>query len=329
MRRVATMARALGAALAIAGSTACLDPLVTDDVPLEDLLGAPGLDPDAAPAVEDDPAVAARLPAFTRSVAYLNGFAGGEAVRYWNADGEQSDVIAPFFELVDAAGTILERPVVDVLPGEPGYTPWWRRVVVRTTARYAGEKLWSRAAIEAAVEAGLVEPPVPTEDVIDAPVALESVRVPLGEADRAAAPEPIWYRGQRARWIRFSDVLRVPVTERRMPRAPVYVMQRIDEGAPLYELLSGVDLDGDAQLDDTSNVFAARPGEARYSPLWFVVLVRVAADFRSIERGRPEITAERQLVDASGTLTSSRAVSLTPLDAFLVNCPIQRTRGAL
>ncbi len=321
--------RGLAAAGLLLGAAACLDPLVADEVPLDGLLGAPDLDPDDAPDVEADPALAPRLASFARSVAYLNGFASGEAIRYWNVDGAQSDAIAPFYELVDAAGAPLERPIVDVLPGEPGYTPWWRRVRVRATARYAGEKVWSVAALEAAIAAGLFETPEPTEQVIDAAVSVSTARIPLGEADRAAAPEPIWYRGRRAHWLRFADEVRVPVEERTMPRFPVYVMQRIDEGAPIYEFLTGVDVDGDAVLDDTSNVFAARPGEARYSPLWFVVLVRVAADFRSIERGRPEITAETQLVDGAGTLTSSRAIGLTALETFLVNCPIQRTRGAL
>ncbi len=313
------------AGLALSG---CLEPLVDDTIPPERLFGAPSLDPARAPDVESTPALAGLLPSFTRSVAYLRGWADGEEVRYWNVDGDNSNVIAPYYQLEDREGQPLDRPVIDVLPGEPGYTPWWRRVRVRVTERYLGQKLWSREAIVAAEEAGLVETPEPTEQVVNGPVSLAAVRVPLGDGDRAAAPEPIWYRGQRAHWLRFRDEHRVPVDSQVMPAFPVHVLQRIDEGAPLYEFVTGVDLDGDAVLDHSNNVFAGGLDQPRYSPLWFVSLVRTKADYRSVEGGaRPELTGEDEFMDATGRVASERVVSITPLPNLLVNCPIQRRRG--
>lgn len=325
-----TRTASLLAALGLASMAGCLDPLVDDEVSPARLFGDPDVDPAAVRHVEDDPAHAAKVAAFATSVAYLRGFADGAPINYWNVDGPQSDLIAPAYVLVDAMGRAIERPVIDVIPGDTGYTPWWRKVEVRVTERYAGERLWSRDAIEAAVRAGLVEEPRPTEDVLNCPVILRDARVPVSDTE-TVEPVWVWYRGQRVHWVDFGDPEQVPITEKRMPAEPVYLLQRINEGHLLYEFVVGFDLDGDDRLVSSNNIFASGPGGPRYSPLWYVVLVRTTADYLSIDGDQGVgLTAEAQFYDPErDQVISSNVLSLIPVPNLLVNCPIQRVEGSL
>ncbi len=318
-------------------STACLEPLVDDALPASSTFADPTLTAATAPHVEDDPATAPRLSSFASRVQYLQGFADGQPVRYWNVDGANSSLIAPLFVLEDAAGNALGRPIIDVLPGEPGYTPWWRRVVVRVTAAYAGEHIWSRAAIDEGVAKGLLEPPRATTAVVDCPVARRGTTIPVAARPgaRTASTTPAWYRNQRVDLVAFGDPIDVPVESLRMPIFPVYVLQRIDAGQPLYEAVTGVDVTGDGRLDASNNVFAGRLGGARYSPLWGPRLVRVAADVASIDTARSATVAELvreadlvRVVDGAPVPADARTLSITDLGG-LVNCPIQRREGSL
>lgn len=329
-------ARARILALALA-STACLEPLVDDALPTSSAFADPSLTPATAPHVEDDPATAPRLSAFASRVHYLRGFADGQPVWYWNVDGANSSLIAPLFVLEDAAGNVLGRPIIDVLPGEPGYTPWWRRVVVRVTAAYGGEHIWSRAAIEEGVAKGLLEAPRATTTVIDCPVVRRGTTIPVSAMPgaRTASTTPAWYRNQRVELVAFTETIDVPLESRRMPAFPVYILQRIDAGQPLYEAVTGVDVTGDGRLDASNNVFADRLGGSRYSPLWQPYLARVAADVASIDTARSATVAElvrevdlARFVDGAPTPADGRTLSITDLGG-LVNCPIQRREGAL
>ncbi len=326
------------------GLAACLDPLVDDARDPRASFGPADVDPATIPHVEDDPGLADRVASFPRAVPYLRGFADGEEVRYWNVPGPNARFVAPMYVVVGLDGTPVGAPVIDVLPGDRGYSPWWRQHVVQVTEAWAGERLWSREAIEAATRLGLVREPVATEVIVSCPVVARDVRVEVGGAE-PVAPTLVWYRGRRAHWLRFSGEEALPVGERAMSAFPVYVFQRVDQAAPIYELVAGVDLDRDGVVDHSNNVFAGGLGSARYSPLWTLALVRTSADFPSIDTaadpadGRgPGYTAEADFFDADrgalrpealvGSSSTAWVLGLEDADA-LVNCPIQRTRGAL
>jgi hypothetical protein len=306
----------------LAISTGCLDPLVDDEIAGENVFGDPSIAPADAPHVEDDPAFADRLSSFTQNVAYLQAFAEGERVRYWNVDGANASFIAPMF-LVEGSS----RAIIDVIPGEIGYSPWWRIVTVKTTSSYAGQRIWSRAAIEAGVRLGILEEPVDTDQVVSCPVALRGTEVPLGMS-RTATTSWVWYRNMRVDWIRFNDQTTVPVDQREMPIFPVYVFQRINEALPIYEFVTRVDVNGDGILDASNNVFSSKPGGYRYSPLWFFSFVRTSADLRSVDSSTTTIDVTRE-EDIVGDQRSPKVLSVMDHEDQLVNCPIQRTEGEL
>ncbi len=331
----------------------CLDPAVSDEVPTGNLFPDPMADPLAAPRVQDtvSPEVLAQ---FSTQVAYLSGFADGQPIRYWNVNGANADFVAPMYFIQNRDGSPLGKPIIDVIPGDPGYSPWWRKVIVRVTPTWTNEKFWSREAIDAGLKLGLLEPPMFTTDVVNCPVTLEETQIPVDRVaeggrfrERTVPPVFGWYRNQRVHWIDFSEVIQVPLGTNNfaagdMPIFPVYILQRINQGEPIYEFVTGVDINGDRLLEASNNIFAAAPGRPRYSPLWFPVLVRTTETFRSIETSStsPELTSEDQFIDVQSspdgdilTVKPGTAALAQPAPLVdrttLVNCPIQRAPGAL
>jgi hypothetical protein len=314
----------------LASLAACLGP-PDEAVPLSRRLGPVGFDIADAPLLEDAGLTGVDPAAFTKTVVRLRGYADHRPLNYWNVDGANSDLIAPAYFVVGADGAQVGRPIIDVAPGEAGYTPWWRKTVVRVTEKYAGEAIWSRDAVEAAVQAGLLLEPQPTAEILSAPVTLQGTTVPLNDANDTATAGTIWYRGYRTHWVVFSGGIELELTARKMPVYPVYLLQRIDEAAPLYEFLSGVDMDGDDLLVNSNNIFAADLGKARYSPLWSAKLVRVRREYPSIDTASVAVglSAERDFLDGSDNVISDLVVGSPQELGLLVNCPIQPAEGGL
>lgn len=312
---------------------ACLGPETNDAVDPARVFGDPNIEPATAPHVEDNPLLADKVAQFGKNVAYLGGWANEEKIWYWNVDGPNATFTAFIYQLVDQNNMPIGRRIIDTLPGDAGYSPWWRLMLVRTTAAYNGERIWSREAIDAGIRSGILEPPMETGDVLNCPVVLQTTKIGVG-TDTPASPVWGWYRKQRVHWVDFKEPKQVEIGVREMPIFPVYVLQRINEGNPLYEFLTGIDVTGDGDLDDTNNIFGDKPGGEHYSPLWFVSFVRTVPEYVSIDNtltGTVGLSAEDQMFDASGNLISPLVVPgrVTPMPSFLVNCSIQRVKGEL
>lgn len=321
--------RSLQLALLLAAATGCLDP-AEEAIDLSTRFGPADVAPADAPHVEDSALLAKNVERFTTTVVYLNGYSQGEPVKFWRLDGPNPSFLASMFIIVGADGPI-GRPIIDVLPGDTGYTPWWREVEVRTTAKYAGEKIWSRDAIDAGISAGILEMPVEKETVRNNPVILREARIPV-DVDQTVEPTWGWYRNQRVSWVEFTDRIPVELGLRAMPSFPVYVLQRIDDADPLYEFVTRNDLNRDGDLDDTNNIFGKKPGQEGYSPLWYTDYVRVRSDYPSFDTGEPVgLSAEDQFLDPAGVIISSLVIpnGITEARDLLVNCPIQRVKGGL
>jgi len=299
---------------------ACLDPMVSDEVPFGDEIG----DPNAPLAhVDDDPANAAKP--FTTKIDYLKGFAAGAPIWYWNANGPVPELIAPMLVVENADGST-EPPVIDALPGEPGYSPWWRVVHVKATPKRTNERFTSRLAIAAGVELGLLEAPSLTTRIVDAVVVRRDI-APIAVGDgMTVMPAKAYYRGKEAAWVQWSKTIDRPVTLKELDVLPVYTLQRINETFPLYEIVANVDLDGDGLINASNNVFAAGTSETDYTPAWETTLVRTVPELRSIDTSTapPPIRSDDDIVNNVGQLI----LSVTP-SGRLVNCPIQVAKGSL
>jgi hypothetical protein len=324
----------LSAAVALLGSVApaCLGPLVSDQIDPSTVFADPN-----APVthVESDPEYAKNVALFPGSIPRLQGWANGVRIHYWNVPGPNPDVIVPFYVLTSRTGQAVDpRPIIDALPGDAGYSPWWRKTLIYTTDKYAGQLIRSRDAIDLGVQLGILEPNgVATSSVVDCPVVLrDTPPLDLGGGLTKSATT-VWYRNHKVHWMRFGDdnVITLDSHVRNMPKAPVYIFQRINQGAPLYEYKTGVDLNGDGILDDSNNVFADNfPVGA--SPLWYVSLVRTSSSYVSIDDGdhtHVDISSAQDIWDDT-TMTITRpdlVKSVTESPTALVNCPLQYHEG--
>lgn len=316
----------------IAGCT--LDPLVSDDIDLSRVFGDPSLAPENAPHVEDVERYQAQLGLFPSAVPYVSGWVKGRKVWYWRLDQVVPDFIIPYYVVVQKDGTE-QRPIIEAIPGDGGYSPWWRKTIVRTTDKYAGEKIWSREAIDAGVKMGILEAPEDLTTVITAPVVRREVRFKIDPMNWEAEAEPtwVWYRGQRVSWIIFDADVEVPLGVRLYPRAPVYVLRRVNQGSPLNEHATKVDLDGDGRIVSSNNIFPVNVGELGYTPMWYPVLVKTVEEYVSIDNAAPgelpQLTAETQFVGADYSVVISPLVvpPLEPRRDQPELCPIQRTPG--
>ncbi len=299
------------------------------------VLGDPNLSSAQLPHVEDNPELASRIAQFATKVPYAHAFANGHATWYWRVPPPTKNFIVPLYVLTNQDGTPMERPIIDLLPGDTGYSPWWRVVTVRITDRYAGEHIFSREAIDVGVRLGILEVPVPTERVVTCPVVRRDVRVQVDPDGSTVAPTWAIYRNQRVHWIEFQSDISVDPEQRRMPIAPFYVFQRINEANLLSELDEGFDLDGDGLINASNNIFQFDITQTGYTPFWYPIIVRTVPDFVSIDTASTaadlEFTAEDDFVGpVYNVVTSDRVIP--PLEdrrTQLEDCPLQRAFGSL
>ncbi len=302
-------------------TAACLDgPRDPEELPF--VFGLEGVAAEDAPRIESDPAFADEVQTFPGELPYLRGFWNDVPTWYWHIPEPASDAIAPVFRL-ERDGVPFGLPIIDVIPGQNGYSPWWRVHRVPVTPLFDDQKIWSREAVDAALELGLVEAPVPTEQVLSAPVVRSETVVDLGFGLRAT-PTDVWYRNHRVAWVRFSLEQRLPQEVRNIPVRTLFRVQREGQSFLLNEREANFDLDGDGALSSTNDLFDVGPNSPLYTPAWTEVRVRAVSDLQSFDDGTPELTSASQVLDDEEDLV----LSVGP-GAERVSCPLQATRGEL
>lgn len=316
------------AALVLAG---CLDPLVSDEPGLRGLVLPAGTD---VPSAHDDPNIERLIEdgdGVEDVVPLIHGFAGGEPIVYWDF-GPAPDVAAPLFQLVREDGDELvpvDHPtIVDEIPGDPDYSPFWAVLTVKVTDRYDGELLTSFSAVQEAERLGLIEAPQLQPVAVNCPAVARDVTVEVGGGEEPlAAGSHFFWRGMTVDYYDLGTFAVEP--GERPPASPRYVLRRAGD-EPLSETLRGIDITGDGDVNDTNDVFPARAGEDGFSPLCRTVTVAVPADTASIDSSGDETMAA---ISRATDLFDPDAVEGTVI-AFsetddLRNCPQQRQPGAL
>ena len=284
----------------------CLDPLVSDTVPTGALL----LPADATvPAASG--ALAARIAALDAVDAVVplrTAFAHGAPVRFWDF-GPSPTTAAPLWLLVTdapdgpftASGRTLapvDHPTIfDVVPGDPGYSPFWTVFLVPVTDRWQGERVPSAAAVEAAVRAGLLEPPLRLPMAVNCPVVDPATRLEPAPGAAFVAPSRAFYRGVEVAYFSFDTVAVTAAGDLALPPAPLYRLRR-EGGEPLDEATRGVDMTGDGDRVDSNDLFAAAPGDAAYTGLVALWDVVVRPSYASIDSAADDATADATAAEA-------------------------------
>jgi hypothetical protein len=321
----ATMSRATGIATTVLLG-GCLGPLV-DDAPgasvhiLPAGASVPGIadDPERLHQITvhdglDDDVLAGSGGVVPRSV----GWAAGAEVQYWDF-GAAPRVGAPIYVLVEATGAGPRRLdahpyLLDSIPGDPRYSPLRRIQLVHVTPRYRGELLTSLAALDDAIELGLVDEPVPAGTWVNAPVVPPGTRLEVGATASAAAAAA------------FAGGYQVDV----FPLGGDLGVQPLRGNVPLGHA-SLVREAGSLRLSDAPVFQWGIPAEPptdrfNYTPLVAIVEVDLAADVTA-----DMITADAELFRraGNGNITGVTAA----VDDFEVtdrvhNWPIQFVEGA-
>ena len=211
----------------------------------------------------------------------------GAHVHYYNFD-VQPDRPARLYRFVraDRAPIAGQPDVVDAIPGDPGYSDFWRIIYVRVPDAFVPGSITSAQQIGN----------LPVEEdarAIDCPI------VPAGTTAREGSPERIElaYRGARVECLRFGDPLLL--SDGDVPTSPIYVTFAREK---LFRTEPGA-------AAQTHNVVLSVPGDVDYSPLWAVHVYDPAA----FDRVHDEASATAApLVNPAGPHVNCPVVSVAP-----------------
>jgi hypothetical protein len=208
-------------------------------------------------------------------------------------------VPAPIFAFatgVDANGNPQlvagQHNVIDVLPGQPGYSDLWQVNLVMVPSGYVANTIKSvddihKSGYQVTATKMLVNCPV---------VAPNSTLAEPNPASGSTGTTKGWYRGQEVQYFDFGA-------------SP-------DFTAPIFAFATGVDANGNPQLvAGQHNVIDALPGDPGYSPFWHVNLVIVPAGYQA-----NSITSTAQIKQSGFKVIEAPKV---------VNCPVVRTDQAV
>ena len=322
--------RGAGALAGLALITGCLGPRVDDEPVGGGNILPPGSE---VPSGYDDPELADDIDEYDgvdRLVPLLSGFAGGAPAHWWDF-GATVDFAAPIFSLrrrnTDGDLERIDHPnIFDVIPGDPGYSPYWAMWWVEVTDAYAGEVLPSLAALQEAENAGLVLAPEQQGYAINCPVVHRDVTLEQGGALPPLPPDAGgYYRGV---YLSYFDFGGMPLVDGvHVPAADLYVLRR-EGGEPLSEPARGVDMTGDGDIRDANDIFALPPDDPASTPLCLTVSVTVPTGYGSIDTYASDTMADATAAtDLFGpgperTPVAGAVVAYAVTDE-LRNCPYQ------
>jgi len=203
--------------------------------------------------------------------------------------GPQPNVAVPilvFFQAASPSTPVAgQRNIIDTIPGQPGYSDFWRVYKVLAPSGYVANSIRSLAT---AVASGYkIEP---TDIVVNCPVVNPAAKV----AGSTTPPVSGWYRDREVFYFDHGTNSETHGS--------------VVEDAPIYAFFRG---DG-SPVGGQKNIIDVLPGDAGYSDLWRVVKVVVAASYMA-----------NSLKDARSIVAARDAgqVTLETTDIY-VNCPV-------
>jgi hypothetical protein len=206
------MQRWQGAALVVALCSGCLEPMVGDD---------PGYSRNLLPQGSAVPSAYAELSTSHKIdradglsvplVPVSNGFADGNAVRYWDM-GMAGRSASSVYALANCGpeGQPLPGSKVDQwpilfesVPGDGDYTPYRAISWVCVTEKYSNQIISSGDALGDAIKLGLLREPIPAAVWVNLPIVAAGVEVAGTEQNRPALTG--YYKGTTVTYYSFED----------------------------------------------------------------------------------------------------------------------------
>ena len=218
----------------------------------------------------------------------VDGWYRGGSVRYLDF-GPQSNIAVPILVFFQSASpnspVLVQKNIIDTIPGQPGYSDFWRVYKVLVPAGYVANSIRSLA--DAVASGYTIEA---TDRIVNCPVVNPNSTI----QGSSATPVSGWYRNREVFY--FDQGGNSPADGSVVRDAPIYVFFQSD-GSP---------------VPSQRNVIDALPGDANYSDLWEVVKVVVGSAY-----------APNSLKDANAILAAEEAGQLTlETTDIYVNCPV-------
>ena len=222
----------------------------------------------------------------------------GEVVKYYNFD-VQPTVPAPIYvlfrdgETTPVAGQL---NIVDVIPGEAGYSDFWNVKKVTVPPGYVANTITS---VDDVLEGGYgIES---TTTVVNCPVVPDGSTATLRYGSGSNGLVRGWYKDRVVTYFAFEEKA-LEIVGGLVPLSPIYVSFNINidqtGGGPPSGFVAE---SGTAQ---THNVLATIPADATYAPLWSVNAYD-NADFGAVSN-----------------LATAQAANIMGSGIAKVNCPV-------
>ena len=301
-------------------------------------------EPEPVPSLYDDATLAAQVAdadGIDSVAVRFTAFVHGDTVEYWTIGGGTEQAM-PLYLLCRPEGEepcapIDHAPVVDLLPGEDGYSAFGQIHWVVMPEGWSG-RLTSLDAIRAEIDAqGLAEPRA-SSTLMHCPIVGSDAELEVAPDTNVHAETPIYVRGLEARCFDFSATRenRAVLPDGTMFIRNVYVLTREGEAQPLSEPMRMTDLTNDGDQRDSNNIFGAGLSDTDYTPLWRMVRVTVPASVGSIDTSMDQSVADYR--DSHDMFDVAPDYTITPLAGrivsheltdVLINCPLQSAEGQL
>ena len=203
--------------------------------------------------------------------------------------GPQSNVALPilvFFQAASPSTPVAgQKNIIDTIPGQPGYSDFWRVYKVLAPTGYVANSIRSLA--DAVASGYTIEA---TDLIVNCPVVNPNATI----QGSSTSPVSGWYRNREVSY--FDEGTNSPGDGSVVRDVPIYAFFHADGTA----------------VAGQKNVIDALPGDANYSDLWRVVKVVVGATY-----------VANSLKDARSILEASNADQVTlETTEIYVNCPV-------
>jgi len=237
---------------------------------------------------------------FTRN--QTTGSLNGQIAWYWLVGGTNGTVNPVyFFNFQNGAPVQGQYPVIDVKPGDTGYTHFWEMNNVTVPNTYVPNTIKSLASLNSAKQAGLVT----IKDAgrsLNGPLVAHNVKIAVVNGEPQF--QPVWYRTDLATMAVFETNL----PSGGVPQISIWLIQRDGDPCPLLEAVCPTatnDFNQDGDIKDSNDLIDTYPGQPGYSPLWAVSILHVTTAYPlSVSSGFPSPFPQDPLTLPNGMFTS-------------------------
>jgi len=222
----------------------------------------------------------------------------GDVIEYYNFDVQPAAPVPiyKFFREGEDEPVANQLSVVGVVPGDEGYSDFWRVTEVTVPADYTANTVTS----ESDLMDGEYEI-AQTDTIVNCPIVPQGSTASKRGGDAGTGLVDGWYEDTLVSYFAFKESP-LAASDGTVPLSPIYVTFNknpgMDGGGPASGFMT------EEGSDQTHNVTATLPDDGDYSPLW-TVNVYDNADFGSVS-----------------DLDSAMAAEILDTGVATVNCPV-------